>query len=101
MVHRTLTAAQAETIRTWSRRLTACFGPQDLEERCQAVNTLLADASSSPRISLHDGGPHLHCSATVAEAAAHIRAVTAAGLAYVVCSADAERLGRCARIDTW
>lgn len=99
VVHRTLTVAQAETIWTWSRRLAACFGRQDLEERCQAVNTLLADASSSPRISLHDGRPHLHYSATGADAAAHIRAVTAAGLAYVVCSAGAERLGRCARHD--
>lgn len=60
---------------------------------------LLADASSSPRISLHDGRPHLHYSATGADAATHIRAVTAAGLAYVVCSAGAERLGRCARHD--
>ncbi|MGC0414358.1 putative RNA-binding Zn ribbon-like protein [Streptomyces sp. SAI-195] len=29
----------------------------------------------------------------------HVRAVTAVGLAYVICSADAERLGRCARRD--
>ncbi|MCQ4206407.1 CGNR zinc finger domain-containing protein [Streptomyces longispororuber] len=100
VVQRALTAAQAETIWTWSRRLAACFGPQDLEERCQEINTLLADASSPPpRISLHDGRPHLHYSATGADAAAHIQAVTAAGLAYVVCSAGAERLGRCARHD--
>ncbi|MGW0667232.1 CGNR zinc finger domain-containing protein [Streptomyces sp. NPDC002746] len=99
VVHRTLTAAQAETIWTWSRRLAECFGRQDLEERCQTVNTLLADASSSPRISLHDGHPHLHYSATGADAATHIRAITATGLAYVVCSADADRLGRCARRD--
>ncbi|GAB1333269.1 hypothetical protein ACE1SV_76080 [Streptomyces sennicomposti] len=40
-----------------------------------------------------------HYSATGADPAAHIRAITAAGLAYVICSADAERLGRCARRD--
>ncbi|MFI6638608.1 CGNR zinc finger domain-containing protein [Streptomyces sp. NPDC050504] len=97
VVRRTLTAAQAGTVWTWSRRLAVCFGPQDLEERCGAVNALLADASSSPRISLHDGQPHLHYSATGSDVAAHVRAVTAAGLAYVVCSAGAERLGRCAR----
>ncbi|MGW6054181.1 CGNR zinc finger domain-containing protein [Streptomyces sp. NPDC055189] len=99
VVRRTLSAAQAEAIWTWSRRLAACFGPQDLDERCRAVNTLLADASSSPRISLHDGHPHLHYSATDADPGAHVRAVTAAGLAYVVCSAGAARLGRCARRD--
>ncbi|MGW9115569.1 CGNR zinc finger domain-containing protein [Streptomyces sp. NPDC055663] len=97
VVHRTLTAAQTEAVWTWSRGLASCFGRQDLEERCQAVNALLADASSSPRISLHDGNPHLHYSAIGADAADHIRAITAAGLAYVVCSAGAERLGRCAR----
>ncbi|MFD7299212.1 CGNR zinc finger domain-containing protein [Streptomyces sp. NPDC059897] len=94
---RALTTAQTESIWDWSRRLAGCFGRQDIEERCHAVNELLADASSSPRISLHDGRPHLHYSATGADAAAHIRAVTAAGLAYVICSADAGRLGRCAR----
>lgn len=50
-------------------------------------------------VSLHDGRPHLHYSASGADPAAHIRAITAAGLAYVICSADAERLGRCARRD--
>ncbi|MFG2601373.1 CGNR zinc finger domain-containing protein [Streptomyces sp. NPDC048462] len=99
IAHPALTAAQAETIWTWSRRLATCFGRQDLEGRCQAVNTLLADASSSPRISLHDGRPHLHYSSIGADPSAHIRSVTAAGLAYVVCSADPERLGRCARRD--
>jgi hypothetical protein len=99
VVNRTLTTAQAETVWRWSRRLAACFGRQNLAERCDAVNSLLADASSSPRISLHDGQPHLHYSATGADPAAHLRAVTAAGLAYVICSAGADRLGRCARRD--
>ncbi|MEU5896491.1 MULTISPECIES: CGNR zinc finger domain-containing protein [unclassified Streptomyces] len=97
VVHHALSTAQAESLREWSRRLAACFGRQDLDERCDTVNSLLADASSSPRISLHDGQPHLHYSASGADPAAHIRAITAAGLAHVICSADAERLGRCAR----
>jgi predicted RNA-binding Zn ribbon-like protein len=94
VVHRMLTTAEAEEIWRWSRRLATCFGSQNLEERCQAINTLLADASSRPHISLHDGRPHLHYSAADAGAAAHIRAVTAAGLAYMVCFAGADRLGR-------
>ena len=97
VVNRALTAAQATEVWEWSRRLADCFGRQDIEERCAAVNALLADASSSPRISLHDGRPHLHYSAVGADAAAHIRAVTATGLAYVICFADPDRLGRCAR----
>ncbi|MER6685954.1 hypothetical protein [Streptomyces olivaceoviridis] len=83
MVRRTLTDAQAETVWAWSRRLAACFGNQSLEQRCQAISELLADASTSPRISLHDGRLHLHYSAADADAADHVRAITAAGLAYV------------------
>ncbi|MFI5804337.1 CGNR zinc finger domain-containing protein [Streptomyces sp. NPDC051561] len=97
IVRRVLTARQAEEIWEWSRRLAGCFGPQDLDQRCAAVNSLLAEASSRPHISLHDGRPHLHYSTVDADPAAHLRAVTAAGLAHVVCSAGAGRLGRCAR----
>ncbi|MGW7411059.1 CGNR zinc finger domain-containing protein [Streptomyces sp. NPDC054863] len=97
IVRRRLTVSQAAEIWDWSLSLAVCFGPQGLEERCEAVNALLAQASSAPRISLHDGRPHLHYSAPDSDAAAHIRAVTAAGLAHVVCSAAPDRLGRCAR----
>ncbi|MBV2353885.1 CGNR zinc finger domain-containing protein [Streptomyces sp. J2-1] len=97
VARRALDTARAREIWEWSRRLSACFGPTSLEERVRAVNALLADASSRPRISLHDGHPHLHYSAPDADPAAHVRAVTAAGLAYVVCFAGADRLGRCAR----
>ncbi|MFH8370461.1 CGNR zinc finger domain-containing protein [Streptomyces sp. NPDC018031] len=97
ITRRALTTRQAEEIGTWRRRLAACFGPQDLDRRCAAINALLAESSSRPHISLHDGRPHLHYSAEAADPAAHIRAVTAAGLGYVVCFAGADRLGRCAR----
>ncbi|TDC71765.1 CGNR zinc finger domain-containing protein [Streptomyces hainanensis] len=94
-----LDAAEAAEIWLWSRRLARCFGPQDTARRCETVNALLADASSRPYISQHGGrAPHLHYSFPGAGPAAHIRAVTAAGLAYVVCFAAAERLGRCARV---
>ncbi|WP_069886768.1 CGNR zinc finger domain-containing protein [Streptomyces luteocolor] len=92
-----LTAAQEAGLRDWAARLAECFGPQDLQRRCDTVNALLAQASSTPHISLHDGRPHFHYSAPAADPAAHVRALTAAGLAYVVCFADAHRLGRCAR----
>ncbi|MEU7578125.1 CGNR zinc finger domain-containing protein [Streptomyces sp. NPDC041068] len=97
VVDHALTDAQEADLRAWAALLAACFGPQELERRCDTVNALLAQASSSPRISLHDGRPHFHYSAPAADPAAHVRALTAAGLAYVVCFADAQRLGRCAR----
>ncbi|NEW77723.1 CGNR zinc finger domain-containing protein [Streptomyces rhizosphaericus] len=92
-----LTPAQTAEIWEWSRRLAPCFGELPLEQRCSEINKLLADAASQPYISTHDGHPHMHYSALGADPASHIKAVTAAGLAYVVCSTDPSRLGRCAR----
>ncbi|MFE7119920.1 CGNR zinc finger domain-containing protein [Streptomyces sp. NPDC057654] len=94
---RRLTAAQVRQVWEWSRRLGACFGAQPLDLRCERINALLADSASRPYISLHDGTPHLHYSSEGADPAAHIRAVTAAGLSYVACFASPDRLGRCAR----
>ncbi|CAL9285674.1 CGNR zinc finger domain-containing protein [Streptomyces sp. SudanB182_2057] len=95
--HRTLTPRQAVDIGEWSRRLAHCFGDQPLEQRCERINELLASAAGTPHISLHDGTPHMHYSAPGSDPAAHIKAITAAGLSYVVCSAAPSRLGRCAR----
>jgi hypothetical protein len=93
-----LAPEDAPELARWCGRLGDCFDPQDLQQRCEAINRLLADAASQPFISLHDGHPpHLHYSSPDAGPAARIRAVTAAGLAYVVCFAGADRLGRCAR----
>lgn len=97
VIYSQLTDEQAAALQTWSRRLAGCFGPQELSQRCQAVNALLDDAASRPHISLHDGNPHLHYGGDGADPVAHIRAVTAAGLAYVICFAGPARLGRCAR----
>ncbi|MFI8929522.1 CGNR zinc finger domain-containing protein [Streptomyces sp. NPDC053474] len=97
VVEHALGPAQRRDLRAWALRLADCFGPQDLAERCARVNRLLEEASSRPYIALHDGTPHFHYSAPGADPAAHVRALTAAGLAYIVCHADARRLGRCAR----
>ncbi|TWV43431.1 CGNR zinc finger domain-containing protein [Streptomyces misionensis] len=97
ITHRSLTPPQTVEIWEWSRRLAHCFGDQPLEQRCARINELLADAASTPHISLHDGTPHMHYSAPGSDPASHIKAVTATGLSYVVCSAAPSRLGRCAR----
>jgi predicted RNA-binding Zn ribbon-like protein len=93
-----LTGEQAALLWEWSRRLAPCFGARDLAARCAEINALLAEASGSPYIATHDGfTPHLHYSAPGADRVAHVRAVTAVSLAYVVCAGGADRLGRCAR----
>lgn len=97
IVERVLSTEQATQLWSWSRKLAACFGTQELHTRCQRINALLKETTSTPYISLHDGHPHLHYSSPDADAAAHIQAVTAAGLAYIACSAGPTRLGSCAK----
>lgn len=98
IVARALTEEQAREAADWARGLGRCFGPQETGERCRRVNELLTATASRPYITTHDGHePHPHYSAPGANPAAHIRAVTAAGVAYIVCHAAPGRLGRCAR----
>lgn len=97
VVERSLDERHAESLLTWRGELAGCFGDQDVEQRCQRINALLRKSASTPRIALHDGDPHLHYGSTAADAAAHVRAMTAAGLAYIACSAGPNRLGRCLR----
>ncbi|MFI1826959.1 CGNR zinc finger domain-containing protein [Streptomyces sp. NPDC020412] len=92
-------ATEIEAAWEWRGRLAPCFGAQDLGQRCAIINTLLDEAASRPYISLHKGPPHLHYAAEAAGRAARLRAVTAAGLSYVVCFASADRLGRCHRAE--
>lgn len=92
-----LTAAQAAGIADWSRQLSRCFGVSDLEQQCAVVNALLSVAASKPYISLHDGHPHLHYRSMADDPVSRVRAITVAGLAYLVCFAGGHRLGRCAR----
>jgi len=92
-----LTATQAADIIGWGSRLSRCFGVEDLEQQCAAVNELLSVAASKPFISLHDGHPHLHYRSMADNPVSRVRAITVAGLAYLVCFAGGHRLGRCAR----
>lgn len=97
VVERSLSSTQAGLLKRWRTDLERCFGDQELHERCERINALLERSASTPYISLHDGNPHLHYSSHGADAAAHIQAVTAAGLAYIACFGGPNRLGRCAR----
>ncbi|MFY9809651.1 MAG: CGNR zinc finger domain-containing protein [Pseudonocardiaceae bacterium] len=97
VIHALLSDEQAEQLQGWVDEIGPCFGPQEIEAQCSKINILLAAAASRPQISLHDGVPHLHYGAPMAGQLAHLRAITIAGMAYVVCFGGPGRLGRCAR----
>jgi predicted RNA-binding Zn ribbon-like protein len=91
-----LTADEVAELAAWRHQLATIF-------RCPAdrqiftINDLLASTASCPYITTHDGTPHMHYTGQNGTPAAHIKAVTIAGLANVVCNGGPHRLGFCAR----
>jgi predicted RNA-binding Zn ribbon-like protein len=77
-------------------RLRRVFGAADEHAVVATLNALLAEASTQPRLSGHDGTPvHLHFSRPDASWAEGLAATTAMALALVVADHGAGRLRRC------
>jgi predicted RNA-binding Zn ribbon-like protein len=87
-----LSAADADRLRDWARRLRPAFGGAEV---VALLNGLLAEVPLQPHISDHGLGPHLHYGEPGAGLVDRVRANTAFGLALAVCEHGAERLGRC------
>ncbi|WP_280237024.1 CGNR zinc finger domain-containing protein [Nocardia cyriacigeorgica] len=88
-----LSERQIAELRGWIARLDEVFTAPSVE----LLNALLAETTSEPYISTHDGrAPHLHYSRMDAPVDERVKAYTAAGLAELFC-ADPTRIGRCAR----
>ncbi|WP_024802572.1 CGNR zinc finger domain-containing protein [Nocardia sp. BMG51109] len=89
----TLSARQTADLRRWIRRLDEVFADPTVDR----INALLAETTSRPYISTHDGRPpHLHYAWEGDPMDERVKAYTAAGLATLFCE-DAGRIGRCAR----
>ncbi|WP_040779198.1 CGNR zinc finger domain-containing protein [Nocardia pneumoniae] len=88
-----LNARQLAELRRWITRLDEVFSKPSVE----LLNALLAETTSQPYISTHDGRePHLHYAREDAPMDERVKAYTAAGLAELFCE-DPNRIGRCAR----
>jgi predicted RNA-binding Zn ribbon-like protein len=89
----TLNARQSTELRRWIVRLGEVF----TEPSVDLLNALLAETTSQPYISTHDGrAPHLHYAREDAPIDERVKAYTAAGLAELFCE-DPGRIGSCAR----
>jgi predicted RNA-binding Zn ribbon-like protein len=74
----------------------AAFDTTDDESAAQAVNTLVSQATVSPRLTDHDGYAwHVHYFAPGASLAEHLTIDCGMALAHVVASGERERLRRC------
>jgi predicted RNA-binding Zn ribbon-like protein len=92
------TGADVEGFRRWRDHLARVFGQRDSAEQCSAVNALLVEATIRPWVTTHDGlQPHLHFVPDSADVLSRVKAVTAGGLAFVLCWEGGARLGRCMR----
>lgn len=88
-----LSDEQTAELRRWIARLDEVFTAPSVD----LLNDLLAETTSQPYISTHDGrAPHLHYSRIDAPVHERVKAYTAAGLAELFCD-DPGRIGRCAR----
>ncbi|WP_326619803.1 CGNR zinc finger domain-containing protein [Streptomyces decoyicus] len=96
--HPEVAAADVDGFRRWRDQLARAFGSGDPAEQCSAVNDLLAAATIRPWVTTHDGlQPHLHFVPDSADLLSRVKAVTAGGLAFVLCWEGGARLGRCLR----
>jgi predicted RNA-binding Zn ribbon-like protein len=90
--------ADVEGFERWRECLALVFDQRDSAEQCSAVNDLLVAATIRPWVTTHDGlQPHLHFVPDAADVLSRVRAVTAGGLAFVLCWEGGARLGRCLR----
>lgn len=98
MTSRKLTGAQARELSAWVDGVRPVFGETDSRRQIRLVNELLAGATTSVRVSTHDGHiPHLHYITGTDDPVARISATVAGGLAVALCGAGGSRLGRCGR----
>lgn len=71
------------------------IGSGDAEVAAKGVNTLLDEYGASPRLSMHNGTPHLHFEPVETSIVCWLGAITAMGLASVIVEHGVERFGVC------
>ncbi|GAA1087485.1 CGNR zinc finger domain-containing protein [Tsukamurella spumae] len=82
----------------WTALLRGPFDAGTVDERCDAVNALLAAGTAGIYLTAHDAWrPHLHFTPETESLLGRVRAVTAGGLAVFTTEAEGTRLGTCAR----
>lgn len=71
------------------------FESQDEDEAAERVNRLLESYGATPRLSNHNGTPHLHFEPTKTSMVCWLGAITAMGLATVIVEHGIDRFGVC------
>jgi predicted RNA-binding Zn ribbon-like protein len=94
-VARPATDDDVEAIRTLRTALRDVFTSEDEAAAAERLNEILSAHGAEPRLSAHDGTPHLHFEPIGSSMADWLGAVTAMGLASVVVEDGVDRFGVC------
>lgn len=86
-------------LQRWRTALAGVVDAPTPAERIEALNRLLARGTAHPRISLHNGPPHVHFRPDDVPPERQFAAITAFGLAWFLTQRGLHRLGRCAAPD--
>ena len=90
-----VTEADLHEVRALRSRLRKVFEAEDIGVAAQELNTVLADSSATPRVSLHHDVPHLHFESMQATPVRWLGATAAMGLSTLLCDNGMERFGVC------
>ncbi|MFZ0012708.1 MAG: CGNR zinc finger domain-containing protein [Acidimicrobiia bacterium] len=84
-----------EAVRELRSSLREVIESSDEEAASNRVNTLLESYGATPRLSTHNGSPHLHFEPIESSIVCWLGAITAMGLASVIVEHGVDRFGVC------
>lgn len=87
--------ADLDGVRQLRDQLRQVFVADDEEAATTAINLILAEHGATPRLSVHDGKPHVHFEPVDGSIVGWLAVVTAMGLANVLAEHGQDRLGTC------
>ncbi|MBH5337922.1 CGNR zinc finger domain-containing protein [Streptomyces pactum] len=92
----TLTGPDLAAVRSVREQFTRVFAARDTRSAAELLNTMVAAAGTTPRLTDHDGYDwHIHYFAPGASVADHLAADGGMALAFLVVAGERERLRRC------
>ncbi|PWI42053.1 CGNR zinc finger domain-containing protein [Streptomyces sp. ICBB 8177] len=95
-----LTAGDLAAVRALRERFAGVFAAEDGQAASALINTMVAEAGTTPRLTDHDGYDwHVHYFAPGASLAHHLAADGGMALAFLLVAGERDRLRRCAAPD--
>jgi predicted RNA-binding Zn ribbon-like protein len=86
-------------VRRLRQQLRLVIESPDEASASERLNEILARHHAQPRVSVHNGAPHLHFEPVDSDMGSWLGAITAMGLASVMVENGIERFGKCAAGD--